>query len=49
MRFTIGIQHMTQLDYERLEIMSDGACDGRDVQRAIARAVSFAKAGFLAD
>jgi AcrR family transcriptional regulator len=44
--FTIGIAHMTMWDYERLEIMSGGTCNGRSTDESISRAVAFAKAAF---
>lgn len=48
LHFTFGIEHMTHWDYARLEIMSDGLCDARDVEESLRRAVAFAKAAFLA-
>jgi hypothetical protein len=39
---------MTHWDYARLEIMSDGLCNAREVEKSLARAVAFAKAAFLA-
>ncbi|HWK41398.1 MAG TPA: TetR/AcrR family transcriptional regulator [Croceibacterium sp.] len=47
LHFTLGIERMHQWDYDRLEIMSEGAC-AQSVDEAINRAVAFAKAGFLA-
>lgn len=48
LHFTIGIERMTQWDSDRLRIMSNGICDPEDVDEAISRAVSYAKAAFLA-
>lgn len=48
LHFTFGIEHMTHWDYARLEIMSDGLCNAREVEKSLARAVAFAKAAFLA-
>ena len=48
LHFTFGIEHMTHWDYARLEIMSEGLCNARAVEESIDRAVSFAKAAFLA-
>jgi len=48
LHFTFGIEHMTHGDYERLEIMSEGLCDGQAVDESIQRAIGFAKAAFLA-
>lgn len=48
LHFTFGLEHMTHWDYERLEIMSEGLCDGHAVEESIRRAIDFAKAAFLA-
>jgi AcrR family transcriptional regulator len=48
LHFTIGIERMTQWDSDRLRIMSNGICDPEDVNESISRAVSYAKAAFLA-
>jgi AcrR family transcriptional regulator len=48
LHFTIGLEHMTHWDYDRLEIMSEGLCSAQDVEKSISRAVSFAKTAFLA-
>lgn len=48
LHFTFGIEHMTHWDYARLEIMSDGAVDGRAVEESIKRAMAFARAAFVA-
>jgi AcrR family transcriptional regulator len=48
LHFTFGIEHMTHWDDQRLAIISEGACDGADVEESIARAVAFAEAAFLA-
>jgi AcrR family transcriptional regulator len=48
LHFTIGIERMTQWDSDRLRIMSNGVCDPEDVNESISRAVSYAKAAFLA-
>ena len=48
LHFTFGIEHMTHWDDERLAIISEGACDGGDVEQSIARAVAFAEAAFRA-
>ena len=48
LHFTIGIERMTQLDSDRLRIMSNEICDLEDVNESISRAISYAKAAFLA-
>jgi AcrR family transcriptional regulator len=48
LHFTIGIAHMTAWDYRRLEIMSQGTVNAREVEEAIERAVAYAKAAFEA-
>jgi AcrR family transcriptional regulator len=48
LHFTIGIERMTHWDSDRLRIMSNGLCDPEDVNESISRAVSYAKAAFLA-
>lgn len=48
LHFTIGIERMTRWDSDRLRIMSNGICDLEDVNESISRAVSYARAAFLA-
>ena len=48
LHFTFGIEHMTHWDDARLGIMSEGECDGNDVEESIERAIDFAQAAFLA-
>ena len=48
LHFTFGVEHMTHWDYARLQVMSEGLCNAREVEESIARAVAFAKAAFLA-
>ena len=48
LHFTFGIEHMTHWDDARLRIMSQGECDGSDVEESIRRALDFAEAAFLA-
>lgn len=48
LHFTIGVSRMTQQDSQRLAIMSEGCCDAADVDKVIAKAVSYAKAAFMA-
>jgi hypothetical protein len=48
LHFTIKISQETQMDAERLGIMSKGDCDHDDADEALARAIAFAEAAFLA-
>jgi AcrR family transcriptional regulator len=48
LHFTFGIEHMTHWDDQRLALMSEGDCDGGDVEESIARAIAYAEAAFRA-
>ncbi len=48
LHFTFGIEHMTHWDDQRLAVISEGDCDGGDVEESIARAIAYAEAAFLA-
>jgi len=48
LHFTFGIEHMTHWDDARLAVISEGDCDGSDVEQSIARAIAYAEAAFLA-
>lgn len=46
--FTIKLSHLNAWDATRLSFLSKGSCDGSDPDEALARAVAFAEAAFLA-
>jgi AcrR family transcriptional regulator len=46
--FMMSIEHMNQWDTERLQILSDGRCGGKDIEDDLERAIDFVMAGFLA-
>jgi AcrR family transcriptional regulator len=46
--FMMSIEHMNQWDTERLQILSNGRCGGKDVEEDLERAIDFVMAGFLA-
>jgi AcrR family transcriptional regulator len=48
LHFTMGLEHMTHWDDERLKILSEGECDGAAIEESIDRAVAYAEAAFLA-
>ena len=48
LHFTIKISQETHWDAERLGILSDGACNARDPDEALARSIAFAEASFMA-
>jgi len=46
--FTIKLSHFNAWDANRLTFLSKGSCNGSDPDEALARAVAFAEAAFLA-
>jgi len=46
--FTIKLSHLNAWDANRLTVLSKGSCDGSDPDEALARAIAFAEAAFLA-
>lgn len=46
--FTIKLSHLNAWDANRLTYLSKGSCNGSDPDEALARAVAFAEAAFLA-
>jgi AcrR family transcriptional regulator len=48
LHFTIKISHQTRWDMGRLSIVSAGDCNTDDEEEALARAIAFAEAAFLA-
>jgi AcrR family transcriptional regulator len=46
--FTLKLSHQTAWDAVRLTLLSNGSCDGSDPDEALARAIAFGEAGFLA-
>ena len=46
--FMMSIEHMNQWDTERLQVLSDGRCGGKDPNEELERAVDFVMAGFMA-
>ena len=45
--FMMSLEHMNQWDTERLQILSEGRCGGKDVNEDLERAIDFVMAGFM--
>ena len=48
LHFTIRISQQTHVDAARLAILSEGDCNNKDSEEALARAIAFAESAFLA-
>jgi AcrR family transcriptional regulator len=46
--FMMSIEHMNPWDADRLELLSGGRCNARDLHESVERAIDFVEAGFLA-